>query len=117
MVAKRLSFKPVKQITDISAQPDHPPSPLRIYAGVLADALVLISASHGLSRAELIAHGLPDTTAKELHELATIYFGDTAYTRMRAATIQSIRANRHGLPTLLEIERQAIAKARLAIKF
>ena len=107
MVAKRLSFKPVKQITDISAQPDHPPSPLRIYAGVLADALVLISASHGLSRAELIAHGLPDTTAKELHELATIYFGDTAYTRMRAATIQSIRANRHGLPTLLEIERQA----------
>ena len=89
--------------------PDHSaqPSPLRIYAGVLADALALISACHGLSRAELIAHGLPDTTAKELHELANIYYGDTAYTRMRADTIQSIRANRHGLPTLLEIERQA----------
>ena len=89
--------------------PDHSaqPSPLRIYAGVLADALALISACHGLSRAELIAHGLPDTTAKELHELANIYYGDTAYTRMRVDTIQSIRANWHGLPTLLEIERQA----------
>ena len=72
---------------------------------MLADGLALVSACRGFSRAELVSLGLPDTTAKDLHALATVYSGGTAYTRLRADTIASIRTHQHSLPTLLEIEK------------
>lgn len=78
-----------------------------MYASILADALGLILACKGFSRAELVARGLPDTTARDLSSLVEVYCGETAYTRMRADTIESIRINGHSLPALLEIEKQA----------
>ena len=97
---------------------NHPaPSPIDVYASILADALGLILACQGLSRAELVARGLPDTTAKDLSGLVKIYCGETAYTRMRADTIESIRRNRHSLPTLLEIEKHASRVAGLVDKW
>ena len=89
--------------------PDGSPHPsiLEVFAGLLSDSLGLLNACRTHTRDDLIALGVPDTTAQDLAKLADIYFGQTAYNRLQEETISAIRANRHNLATLLVIEKHA----------
>ena len=88
-----------------SAHSTDPASVLKAFAGLLADGLSLLTACRGHTRDELIALGVPDTTARDLAKLAETYFGQTAYTRLREQTLQAIADNHHSLVTLLAVEK------------
>ena len=88
-----------------SAHSTDPASVLKAFAGLLADGLSLLTACRGHTRDELIALGVPDTTARDLAKLAETYFGQTAYTRLREETLTAIADNHHSLVTLLAVEK------------
>lgn len=83
------------------------PSSIGQLITLLGDGLRLVSACEGHSRAELIDWGLPDSTAAQLHKLTEVYYGQTPFTRLREQTMAAIQTNRHSLPTLTVIEKNA----------
>lgn len=73
-------------------------------AAALADGITLAADAFRHTRDELETLGLPDTTAKKLHALAKVYFGQTAFTGKQRTARDNAHTRGHSLATLLAIE-------------
>ncbi|KAB1504389.1 HNH endonuclease [Corynebacterium sp. 320] len=80
---------------------------LENYIAAVRQGIDLVEAAVGASEEDLCARGLSHTSARELVQLADVYFGSTPFTRRQRDAIASARLLEHDLATILTIEKFA----------